>query len=419
MPSVTFTTSGVLQKSALRRANDRLVLDTIRRNPGVSRTQLAQITGFSPTSMNFVVNRLLKRSLVREKKRKHEAGSGRPPSGIWLRSDALTAIGVEIARPVSTVILANLEGGIVATHSVPWHENPEHLLESLAVTIRAVGALPEARQVLGVGVSVAGTVERQTGRVIGAENIGWFGVEAGAILRRLVEWPVLFENDANLSAVAEQWYRPRNGPALRYFVYLQMEGGLGSAVVVDGRILHGSSSSGTEFGHITLYPEGHLCSCGNRGCWEQYASDMALVREYRQRAGIDEGAEDIFEESHRVVALAREGDPHALAALHSTARHLGLGLASMIAALNPQAIIIGEPIASAWDLVVDIIQSVLVDRVPSYHRNGLQLMPSHTDTHSALRGAAILALKSYFDHFDQAMPEASPNRVKMEAHELA
>lgn len=418
MPSVTFTTSGVLQKSASRKANDRLVLDAIRRNPGVSRNRLAQIMSFSPTSTNFVVNRLLKGGLMREEKLRNAAGSGRPPSGLWLCSDALTAIGVEIVRPVASVILADLEGNILATRNVPWREEPEQFLRDLAAEAAALGALPEARKVLGVGVSLSGTIERKTGRVIGAESIRWFDVEAGAILKSLVKWPVLFENNANLAAMAEQWYQPDLGPALRYFIYLQMERGLGSAVVVDGRILHGFSSTGTEFGHIALYPEGHPCGCGSRGCWEQYASDIALVRDYRALAGVRGGDEDIVEEASRIVARACAGDPIALSALHTTARFLGIGLASMIAALNPQAIIIGEPIASAWHLVEDPIQEILAERVPSYHRNGLRLMPSRIAAHSALRGAAILVLKNYFDTFDQAMPETSPRQVKMEAHAL-
>lgn len=417
MPSVTITTSGVLQKSALREANDRLVLDTIRRNSGISRNQLAQITAFSPTSMSFVVNRLLRSGLVREEKLKSATGSGRPPTGLWLCADALTAIGVEIAKPVSRVILADLQGDILMTRTVPWQSDPKGLLSKLAVEIQAVGTAHKAQQVLSVGVSLPGTIHMETGRVIGAEGIGWFGVEAGAILREMVEWPLLFENNANLAALAEQWYSPGLGPQLRYFVYILMQGGLGSAVVVDGRILHGYSSSGTEFGHSTLYPDGRLCTCGNRGCWEQYASDAALVHHYRERGGVTDRDAPVLDESYRIIELARAGDAVALAALNETAGYLALGLASMTAALNPQAIVVGAPISSAWDLVESRIRAVLAERVSSYYHTGLQVMPSRIDADSALRGAAILALRSYFNHFDHAKADTSPNRIVMEAHE--
>lgn len=415
MPSVTITTSGVLQKSALREANDRLVLDTIRRNPGISRNQLAQITSFSPTSMSFVVNRLVRSGLVREEKLK-AVSSGRPPTGLWLCADALTAIGVEIAKPVSRVILVDLQGGILMTRSIPWESNPKRFLSALAVEIQAVGTTLQARQVLSVGVSLPGTIHMETGRVIGAEGLGWFDVEAGAILRELVEWPLLFENNANLAALAEQWYSPGLGLQLRYFIYILMQGGLGSAVVVDNRILHGYSSSGTEFGHSTLYPDGHRCACGNRGCWELYASDAALVRHYRERGGATDDNIPVLDLSYRIIELARAGDATALSALQETAGYLGLGLASMTAALNPQAIVVGAPMAAAWDLVENRIRAVLAERVSSYYYNGLQVMPSRVDTDSALRGAAILALRSYFNHFDHAKTDTSPNRVVMDAH---
>jgi predicted NBD/HSP70 family sugar kinase len=415
MPSVTITTSGVLQKSALREANDRLVLDTIRRNPGISRNQLAQISAFSPTSMSFVVNRLLRSGLVREEKLK-AASSGRPPTGLWLCADALTAIGVEIAKPVSRVILVDLQGEILMTRSLSWESDPKRFLSTLAVEIQAVGTALQARQVISVGVSLPGTIHMETGRVIGAEGLGWFDVEAGAILRELVDWPLLFENNANLAALAEQWYSPGLGLQLRYFIYILMQGGLGSAVVVDNRILHGYSSSGTEFGHSTLYPDGHRCACGNRGCWELYASDAALVRHYRERGGVTDDNAAVLDLSYHIIELARAGDATALAALHETAGYLGLGLASMTAALNPQAIVVGAPMAAAWDLVEDRIRAVLAERVSSYYYNGLQVMPSSVDTDSALRGAAILALRSYFNHFDHAKADTSPNRVVMEAH---
>jgi predicted NBD/HSP70 family sugar kinase len=416
MPSVTFTTSGVLRKSALRQANDRLVLNAIRRNPGISRSEIAKVTGFSPASVKFVVNRLLRSKLVSDEKPESSSRSGRPAGGLRLRSGAMTAIGVEIARPDSTLILVDLDGEILHKRTVPFRAEPEGFLDELAAKIRALAGLREPREVLGIGVSLPGTIDKVAGRVIGAEGIGWVGVEAGARLRRQLEWPLFFENDANLSALAEQWYSPGEANQLRYFVYIRMQGGLGSGVFVDGRILHGFSSAGAEFGHIMLYPDGRLCNCGNRGCWEQYASDAALVRTYRESGGVGGGDGNMLEESQRIVELARRGDHHALGALRTTATYLAYGFVSVIAALNPQAIIIGEPMASAWDLVEDVIQSELRARVPSYHLSGLRLLPSRIDSRSALRGAAVLVLQHFFTRFDHTGYDAAPSDVLMEAY---
>lgn len=416
MPSVTFTTSGVLRKSALRQANDRLVLNTIRRNPGISRSEIARVTGFPPASVKFVVNRLLKSRLVSDEKQESPARSGRPAGGLRLRSGAMTAIGVEIARPESTLLLVDLDGGIIEERSIAFRPEPDAFLDQLAVEICALAASQPARQVLGVGISLPGTIDKVAGAVIGAEGIGWVGVDAGARLRRHLEWPLLFENDANLSALAEQWYAPDEDDPLRYFVYIRLQGGLGSGVFVDGRILHGVSSAGAEFGHILLYPEGRRCNCGNRGCWEQYASDAALVRAYRELAALSDSDGNMLDESHRIVTLARAGDRHALAALRATATYLAYGFASVTAALNPQAIIVGEPIASAWDLVGDLIHAELHSRVPSYYLSGLRLMPSRLGARSALRGAAVLVLQRFFTRFDHTGYDAAPSDVVMEAY---
>lgn len=409
MAKVSFTTSGTLRKSALRQANERLVLDAIRRNPGISRAEIARTTGFSRPSVTFVVNRLIGERLVKEVKAESGPQNGRPPTALQLRAESKTAIGVEIACPESRVALVDLNGKTLQSATVAWQRDPMVFLEDLQLAIRSVAGSRKPQQVLGVGVSMPGTIDKTFGRVVAAEALGWFDIEVGQALRKQLKWPIYFENDANLSALGEQWYAPPADEVLRYFVYLRMQGGLGSGVFVDGRMLHGVASAAAEFGHVMLYPDGRACSCGNRGCWEQYASDGALVRAYLELAGV-------HEESIAIVNLARQGDQHAGAALQTTAAYLGLGLVNVIAALNPQAIIFGEPIASAWNLVEDIILAELRKRVPAYCLNGLRLLPSRLGADAALRGAAALALDHFFNRFDHTTDDSLPNKVAMETY---
>lgn len=124
----------------------------------------------------------------------------------------------------------------------------------------------------------------------------------------------------------------------------------------------------------------------------------------------------MLDESLGIVERARSGDQHAIKALRATATYLAYGFVSVIAALNPQAIVIGEPVASAWDMVEDVIQSELRARVPSYHLSGLRLLPSRIDSRSALRGAAVLVLQQFFTRFDHTGYAAAPGDVVMEAY---
>lgn len=415
MPTVSFTTSGALGKSALRQANERLVLNSIRRSPGISRAEIARTTGFSRTSVTFVVNRLIRERLVTEEKVETGAQAGRPPTALHLAARSRLAIGVEVARTVSRVVLADLNGEVIRQQELLWETNSGKFLERLQQAIRDVASGYKQRQILGVGVALPGTIDKTAGRVIGAEGLGWFNVDVGAILRRSLPWPLFFENDANLAALAEQWYLSAGREALRYFVYVQTKGGLGTGVVVDGRILHGVASASAEFGHVMLDPNGRPCRCGNRGCWEQYASDGALIRNYAELGGRDGGVLE-QEDSLRLVKLARGGDQTALRALRETAAYLALGFVNLVAVFNPQAIVMGEPFSSAWDLVEDVVQSELQRRVPSYSLSSLRLLPSRGGSGATLRGATALVLARFFTSFDHTKDDSLPNGVSIEAH---
>jgi predicted NBD/HSP70 family sugar kinase len=415
MPTVSFTTSGALRKSALRQANERIVLNSIRRHPGISRAEIARITALSSTSVTFVVNRLRKNRLVVEQRLGNGSQAGRPPSALRIRKDAMWAVGVEIARPTSRVVLVDLMGNVKKRETVAWQISPELFLHKLHLAIRKVAEACKLEQMLGVGVSMPGTIDKATGRVIGAENIGWFGVDVGRLLRRDLGWSFFFENDANLSALAEHWFAPEGTDLLRYFVYVRLRTGVGTGVVVDGRPLHGVSSAAAEFGHVMLYADGRPCSCGNRGCWEQYASEAALLRSYEELAP-SKAKDETPIDAATLIELARSGDKRALKALRTTAGYVGLGMVNLVAALNPQAIILGEPMVSAWDLVEEPIREELRKRVPAYALSDLRVLPSQLGDDAALRGAAALPLAHFFTRFDHGKEDALPNHVAIESH---
>lgn len=369
----------------------------------------------SSTSVTFVVNRLRKNRLIVEQKLGNGSHAGRPPTALRIRTDAMWAVGVEIAQPTSRVVLVDLAGNVKKQETVPWQVSPELFLHKLHSTIRKVAQPCRSETMLGVGVSMPGTIDKASGRVIAAENIGWFGVDVGRLLRRRLRWPFFYENDANVSALAEHWFAPLESDRFRYFVYVRLRTGVGTGVVVDGRPLHGVSSAVAEFGHVMLYPDGRPCSCGNRGCWEQYASEGALLRSY-QELGSAKRKNETPIDSETLIQLARAGDKRALKALRTTASYLALGMVNLVAALNPQAIILGEPMVSAWDLVEETIREELRKRVPPYALSDLRVLPSQLGADSALRGAAALPLAHYFTRFDHGKEDALPNRVAIEAH---
>ncbi len=411
MPAVTFTTGGALNKSALREANDRLVLNTIRQNPSVSRADIVRITGLSPSSVTFIVKRLKRDKMVCEEKTDSRGQLGRQPTALSLRPGARIAAGVEITLAGARIILGDLSDAIIGEKTVPWQPNYKLFFDRVHAAIRGLIEPLAPGQALGVGVALPGFIDRNTGKVVAAENFNWFGVEAGSLLRQTLPLPFYYENGAKLSALAEMWFSERNPKPLRDFVSVTARGGLGTGVIIRGQILQGASSAASEFGHVTLYPDGRRCACGNVGCWEQYASDLALCRLYAEQGGESGNGVPLGQEA--IVAKAREGDPVALRVLQETARYVGMGFVNLIMALNPEAIIVGDYLAEGWDLVEETVWSVLRSRVPAYYLSGVRIFPSRHGADSSLIGAMALVLTRFFSSFDHGNQGAPSKSVQI------
>ncbi len=411
MGGVTFTTRGALNKSALRQANERLVLNAIRQNPAISRADIARVTGLSPSSVTFILKRLVHEKLIREEQTVGHSQVGRRPTALYVRPDARMAIGVEICRSGARVALADLNGKIVHTKSVAWHANPEVYFDRVRSTISSLAERRPPEQILGVGVGLPGFIERTAGRDT-AENLGWFDVPAGAMLRRGLPFAFHYENSAKLSALAEMWFSEQRGKPLRDFVYVAAHGGVGTGVITNGQLLQGSFSAASEFGHIALSADGRPCACGGTGCWEQYAADFALCRLYLELGGPNGSAVPEVNAS-AIVRMAREAHEVARRALEETARYAGLGFANLIWALNPEAIVVGDWLAEAWDLIENTVWDTIRKRVPAYYLNGVRIFPSQHAADSSLLGAVALVLTQYFTSFDPGVDAGRPHSVRM------
>ncbi len=412
--AVTFTTKGSLNKSSLRQANERLMLNAIRQNPSISRSDLVRITGLSPSSVTFILKRLKKEKVIAEEKVTNHSQLGRRPTVLNLRPEARMAVGVEVARSGARVVLADLSGTIVRDKTIAWHPNHGLYLDRVHSAICSfVEPLP-TELVLGIGVGLPGTIERASGKVIAAENLNWFGINAGAMLRRQLSSPFYYENIAKLSALAEMWFTEGNGRPLRDFIFISAHGGLGTGVIINGQVLQGAHSSAAEFGHTAIYADGRRCGCGSTGCWEQYASDLALCRLYSELSGQGAGEGPEIAAS-AIVRMAREGDPVAWRALEETARNLGIGFANLIWALNPEAIVLGDWYVEAWDMIEETVWSVVRSRVAAYYLGGMRILTSRHAADSSLLGAVALVLTRFFTSFDPGGDNGLSHSVVMHA----
>lgn len=229
-----------------------------------------------------------------------------------------------------------------------------------AAIIELVRKLARGHRVTAVGLGAAGLIDATRSRVLLAPNLGWADEPLRLAIEAEIDIPVVVENDANAAAWGE--YRFGGAGSSNHLVCLTIGTGIGGALVLDGQLYRGATGVAAEVGHMTVEPNGRLCGCGNRGCWEQYASGNALVRAARGLAaerrneaqallelgdGTPEGVT-----GKDVTEAARADDPVALAAFEFVAGWLGLGMATLTAVLDPGTFILGGGVSEAGELLL-------------------------------------------------------------------
>ena len=395
---LTHRRRGVLRKSDLREINERLILNIVRQNQDVSRSDIVRMTGLSPSSVTFIVNRLIAEGLISHDARTERTQTGRPPVSLSLRPQSMFAVGAEISVSGLRVRAADVHGNNLLEKRAAWHRNPHVALTRLRTAITAMLDKFMGRRLVGIAVGVPGTVMRETGHVVAAEDLGWFQVQAGRILGEGLPVRPVIENDAKLGAFAEHWFHP-DGVASN-FVFVAGARGLGTGVFIDGHLLQGAYGEGAEFGHTVLYPDGRPCVCGGRGCWEEYASARALERVYTDATGSQVPAAEI-------VSRARMGETYSVSALSVTAEHVGLGFVNLRQAFDPAQIIVGNYLAEGWDLIETTVWRVLRNRIAERYLDRLRIEPASHSEDSVLMGAVGLALSTYFGSNDSAAVPAA------------
>jgi predicted NBD/HSP70 family sugar kinase len=251
----------------------------------------------------------------------------------------------------------------------------------------------------GVGVSVPGMVDPAKGRVVHAPTLSWRDVNLRDPLSVALGIPVHIENSGKACALAQLWATRSDVVASGNSVFVSVSDGVGVGVVVNGELLRGRHNTAGEFGHVPLSIDGPKCSCGATGCWEAYVSNLATLSRYFGRDLTEPGPRDTETASFTVedlIARARAGDAKALAAINSTARYLGLGLASIINALDPARIYIGGEITTAWSLIEPIVRSAVRERTLTDFGGATEIHVVPAEDHPRLRGAVALVAAPAF-----------------------
>jgi N-acetylglucosamine repressor len=386
-------------RSTSRKVNRQIVLNLVREHQPVSRADLARRMNVARGMVTPLVKELLSEGLIYEGA-VGSATRGRRPRLLHVRSHDRLVVAVDIRFSETALMLSDFNHREIAVERFDTALDPEETVALLTSRIRrlldAHGAVGLCE---GIGVVVPGMVDRQAGVVLNAPTLGWRDVELRAALSASLALPVYIERDAVACALAQLWSAQRATDGVDNFVYVTVSDGIGTGLVVNGEVARGQFNTAGEFGHVPLDLAGPGCLCGARGCWEAYASNLAtLARYFDEDLSSREASTRLRARGFTIgdlIARSREGDAVAAATLEQTAFYLGVGIASIVNALNPGRVVVGGDITGAWDVLGPVIRAEVEARALTRAAAGIPIIPDPADG-ARLRGATALVMAPVF-----------------------
>jgi glucokinase-like ROK family protein len=385
-------------QNSVRKFNSALVLDVLRRQAPLSRAELAVATGLNRSTISSIINGLVDDGLVLETTFQSDR-VGRPGLLLELNSSGGFAVGLEIGVDFLSVIVADFTANIL------WRERVESDPNQGQDTIidHAFNIIERALDVgrshslrpLGIGIGIPALVDLQRGRVMLAPNLGWQDTPVRLMCMQRFKLPVIVENDGNASALAEYYFGAAHD--VQDFIYLSAGVGLGAGIVLGGKLLRGTHGFAAEIGHMVADPNGELCACGKRGCYETLVSPRPVVRRVQEALNTSKVMSILREKPHpitfdRVIEAARQKDEIALAALEQVGRDLGIVMSNLINVFNPEMMILGGVLGHASEFLMPVVEQSIKDNALTLSREAVKLSVSKFGDEACVMGAATLIL---------------------------
>ena len=377
-----------LRSQTVRQANLAVVLDHLRRRGPSSRSSLVAATGLTRSAIGHLVGELVELGLAVEDAALSDGSPGRPSPVVRVDGRRFGVLAVEIGVDELTAAIVALDGSVERITRIDRSRDREACAEVVSDVAGLVAELGcadrrvDGLNVLAIGVAMPALV-RDDRRVAVAPNLGWRDVDLATAVAEATRLgvPVVVGNDADLGALAEFTF----GVRADHLVFVSGEVGVGGCVISSGVRIGGRSGFAGVFGLLPVNPAGRACSCGAIGCWETEIGERALLR----RAGLDvDGGAPAVDE---LMARAEAADPVALAALAEEGRWLGIGIAGLINAFDPDVVVLG----ALLDRVLPSVRGPLEAELEARRIHGLErsvpVRGASAGRDATLLGAAELA----------------------------
>ena len=387
-----------------REVNRRIVLNLIREHQPISRAELARRMNVRRAALTAIVRDLLETGDI------YETGPavsvrGRRPTLIRVQTSGRLAVAVDVRPGKTSIALADFGGSVLARRTFDTPVDPADLARQLVTQVDMIlakhaSADDESPSCNGIGIVVPGMVDRRSGQILYAPRLGWRDVQLHDAIREHLEVPVSVESAPIACALARLWLMTGEHQAVNNFGYVSVSDGVGVGVVMSGEVLRGEHHTAGELGHVSLDPNGPLCACGKRGCWEAFSCNSSTIARYVDAVGSRPSSSNakprreptVEEISRRALA----GEAAAVAALTETGHQIGRGLAAVVSAYNPKRIYVGGEVTAAWRLLEAPIRAALVENTLT---DAARATPVYADSNPAeyrlLGAVALVAAPSF------------------------
>lgn len=379
-------------QALIKRINTAIVLECILRGAPLSRAQISEQSGLNKATVSSLVQDLIDGSLVREIGTGQSSG-GRKPVMLEFVAASGYAIGIDLGVNYIRGSLVDLRGEIVAERTSSLRDSePGAAFEQLCGCIEALIAEAPASPygIVGIGVGVPGLVD-ENGAILFAPNLQWRDVPLQRMLSERFGLHVTIDNEANAGALGEQKYGA--GRSIANLVYVSVGIGIGTGLIMHKSLYKGSAGYSGEMGHLSIEAHGINCTCGNRGCWELYASEQALLKQASPLG---------FSDLEELLSAADSGRQDVLELFAGIGEYLGIGIANIVNVFNPDAVIIGNRMSQARPWLENSLRQTVVQRALGFHLRKVQLLFAELGERSAMMGAAEMAISGFFSRIKSA-----------------
>ncbi|TRZ38989.1 ROK family transcriptional regulator [Niallia circulans] len=372
----------------VKKENKSLVLSQIINHAPLSRADIAQRSGLNKGTVSSLVAELIEEKLINESG-PGESSGGRRPVMLHFNHGAGHTIGIDLGVNYILGVLTDLSGNIIvhkneSYKNISYEDTMSRVVNIIKALISA--APPSPYNIVGIGVGTPGIVDKK-GILLLAPNLGWHDIPFQTELERIFQIPVIVENEANTGAYGEKRFGV--GQHADNLIYISAGIGIGAGIIINGELYSGFTGYSGEVGHMTIDRNGVKCTCGNKGCWELYASEQALLSKYYSKnLKKENGLDDI-------ISLAKQGNKEVLETLAEIGENLALGIINIIHAFNPEQIIIGNRLASCKQWLEPKVKEVIQQYTSPFNQTDIRIDFSNPIMPVSAIGASAFSAEAF------------------------